>query len=203
MFSLENEHLPCGKEGDTVTYDNCSHNFTCSNDCFLMQEFFLLYSPSHTRMGIADPDPNLTRRGRNPDLGQWSIKRVVSTQKETCQWYYFPKRRPSASARSPVMSQHLQDLIQLMWPGMQHLAPSSLLSSFYLPENPHALNWQFPNPTHTLSSSLLFILLPPLPSASPANFYSSFKIQVESFISEKLPWLSPQLLHPIDFCPYT
>lgn len=154
-----------------------------------LQGFYLLSQPPFPRMGIADPDPSQTRGGRNRDLGQWSTKRLVSTQKESepCQQDYFPKHRPSAtlpylkvSSDVPSLTRHNPANLTWSsntWPHLffsAHSICQSILQSHTLKIPKHAL--------HTPS-------LPrtPLPTASPAKSHSSCKIQVETFISEKLP----------------
>lgn len=169
MFNLENEHFPCGKEEDTVTCDNCSHNFTCSNDCFLTQKLFPPLPTTLSKDGNCWPRSKSHQEKQESRSRPVGTKRVVSTQKEfePCQRYYFPKRRPSATlSYSNVSSdvQHLQDPIQLTWPGIQRLAPSILLSSFYLPEHLSVTCSKLTIPKHTLHTLSPPTLVPFAPS---------------------------------------
>lgn len=103
------------------------------------------------------------------------------------------------------MSQHLQATIQLIWPRTENWAPLILLSSQNLLVHPPlpATHSKLTVPERALRTLLLLNMAPAAPSPSYlsprlhlANSYSSFRIQVEPSISEKLPWFPPHLLHP-------
>lgn len=185
-------------------------HYSCSSGCFLTHGLFPPLPPPYPRMGIADPDPRHARRGGNLGLGQWSTRRVVSTQQEfepsTSIIFLDEDPVPHFPIKtSPVMSQHLQATIQLIWPRIENWAPLILLSSQNLLVHPPlpAKRSKLTVPKRALRTLLLLTMAPAGPSPrylSPllhlANSYSSFRIQVEPSISEKFPWFPPHLLHP-------